>query len=198
MSDSAPTSSSNAPKDNDTIAHLLEQMADLLEFKDENPFKIRSYRSAAEAIKDMDSPIADLAVAGGAAELQKVPGIGKSISTQIIEIVNTGTSPLLEALTHDTPVSVLDLRKISGVGLKTAQTLFRDFGIKSLPDLKRFAEGGGLKSVPGMGEKTLGRVLRSLDRVLPAPAVETISVPVDPSEANPDNPDDPGPEFHHS
>ncbi|HEY6330322.1 MAG TPA: helix-hairpin-helix domain-containing protein, partial [Blastocatellia bacterium] len=118
-------------------------------------------------IRDLDTPIAEIA-AKGVAELQKVPGIGKSISTQVVELVNTGRSPLFESLTADTPVTVLDLRKISGVGLKTAQALFRDFGIKSLPELKAFAEAGGLKSVPGMGEKTIGRVLRSLERVMPA------------------------------
>jgi DNA polymerase (family X) len=167
MGDSAPTALRPSAIDNEEIARVLEQMADLLEFKDENFFKVRSYRTASEAVKDLDTPIAGI-VAKGVAELQKVPGIGKSISTQIVELVNTGKSPLFESLTADTPVTVLDLRKISGVGLKTAQALFRDFGIKSLPELRAFADSGGLKSVPGMGEKTVGRVLRSLDRALPA------------------------------
>jgi|ERR1700733_2991131 DNA polymerase (family 10) len=154
------------PIQNSDVARLLEQMADLLEFKDENPFKVRSYRSAAEAVKDLDVPIAAIAIKGGAVDLQKIPGIGKSISTQIMEIVQTGTSPLFELLTQSTPASVLDLRKVSGIGLKTAQILFRDFGIKSLLELKHFADGGGLRSVPGLGDKTVDRVLRSLDRLL--------------------------------
>lgn len=166
MSDSAPTDLQPSVMSNEEIARLLDRMADLLEFKDENFFKVRSYRTASEAVKDLDTPIAAIA-AKGVDELQKVPGIGKSISTQIVELVNTGKSPLFESLTADTPATVLDLRKISGIGLKTAQALFRDFGIKSLPELKTFADAGGLKSVPGMGEKTIGRVLRSLERVLP-------------------------------
>jgi DNA polymerase (family X) len=157
------------PIQNSDVARLVEQMADLLEFKDENPFKVRSYRSAAEAIKDLDVPIAGIALKGGAADLQKIPGIGKSISTQIMEIVQSGASPLFELLTKDTPASVLDLRKVSGIGLKTAQILFRDFGIKSLAELKHFADGGGLRSVPGLGDKTVDRVLRSLDRLLSQP-----------------------------
>jgi len=68
-------------------------------------------------------------------------------------------------LSRDTPITVLDLRRISGIGLKTAQALVSDFGIKSLDDLRRFADGGGLLSVPGIGEKTVERVKRSLARI---------------------------------
>jgi DNA polymerase/3'-5' exonuclease PolX len=64
---------------------------------------------------------------------------------------------------------VLDLRRVSGIGLKTAQLLYRDFGIKSLGELKSLAESGGLKSVPGLGEKTLARITKSLERLLCEP-----------------------------
>jgi DNA polymerase (family 10) len=101
----------------------------------------------------------------GASELQKIPGIGKSISSQIIEIIQTGTSSFLEALKEEVPETVLDLRRVSGVGLKTSQALYRDFGIKSLEELKEFADGGGLLSVPGLGEKTIGRIKSSLARI---------------------------------
>ncbi len=142
----------------------------MLEFKEENPFKIRSYQTAAETIDAMESPIADAVYRGGAAELQKIPGIGKAISGQIVEIVKTGRSSYFEELTRDAPATVLDLRRVSGVGLKTAQLLYRDFGIKSLTELRSFAENGGLSSVPGMGEKTLARVTASLARLLSEPA----------------------------
>jgi len=137
----------------------------MLEFKNENPFKLRSYQMAAETIGSMGTPIAEIA-AGGADELQKIPGIGKTISAQILEVVQTGKSQYFEELTADVPATVLDLRKVSGVGLKTAQLLYRDFGVKSLEELKTLAEGGGLTSVPGLGEKTIARIKKALERLL--------------------------------
>jgi len=113
----------------------------------------------------MGTPIAEIA-AGGADELQKIPGIGKTISAQILEVVQTGKSQYFEELSADVPATVLDLRKVSGVGLKTAQLLYRDFGVKSLEELKTLAEGGGLTSVPGLGEKTIARIKKALERLL--------------------------------
>jgi DNA polymerase (family 10) len=144
---------------------VLQQIADMLEFKNENPFKLRSYQMAAETIGSMGTPIAEIA-AGGADELQKIPGIGKTISAQILEVVQTGKSQYFEELSADVPATVLDLRKVSGVGLKTAQLLYRDFGVKSLEELKTLAEGGGLTSVPGLGEKTIARIKKALERLL--------------------------------
>src|SRR5918912_4287018 len=147
--------------DNRDVAGVLERISDLLEFKDENPFKLRSYRVAAETIAEMQQPVAEIA-ARGAASLQELPGIGKSLSAQIIEIVQTGTSSFFEELKEEVPESVLELRRVSGIGLKTSQQLYRDFGIKSLDELKAFAEGGGLESVPGLGDKTAARIKSSL------------------------------------
>lgn len=156
---------SGPARDNSEVARVLAQVAGLLEFRNENAFKVRSYSMAAETISGMSRPAAEIVSQGGAEELQKIPGIGKSISAQIVEIIATGTSPYLETLKQETPVSVLDLRRVSGIGLKTAQLLYKDFGIKSLEELRTFAEGGGLTSVPGLGEKTAARITRSLSRL---------------------------------
>ena len=151
--------------DNAEVARVLQQIADMLEFKNENPFKLRSYQMAAETIGSMGTQVADIVTRGGAGELQKLPGIGKTISAQIIEIIETGKSSYFEELTKDVPASVLGLRRVSGIGLKTAQLLYRDFDIKSLDELKSFAESGALSSVPGLGEKTTARVIASLSRL---------------------------------
>jgi len=158
-------SDSSDKPDNPAVARVLNDIAGILEFKDENAFKIRSYRMAAETIDTMQDQVAELAQRGGAAELQKIQGIGKGISAQIVEIVQTGKSSYFEELTLDLPATVLDLRRVSGIGLKTAQLLYRDFGIKSLPELKVFAEDGGLTSVPGLGEKTTARIKGSIARI---------------------------------
>src|SRR5262249_28754484 len=142
----------------------------MLEFKNENQFKFRSYQMAAETIGSMGTPVADIAAAGGAADLQKIPGIGKTISAQILEIVQTGKSSYFEEFTVDVPAPLLALAGVSGIGLKTAQLLYRDLEVKSLEDLKRLEEGGGLGSVPGLGEKTVERIKKSLGRLLDKPA----------------------------
>ena len=152
--------------DNQKIAQILNQIAGMLEFRDENAFKLKAYSMAAETIDSLQVPIAEMVERGGAAELQKIPGIGKGISSQIVEIVQTGGSTYLDDLSKEIPVSVLDLRRVSGVGLKTAELLYRDFGVKSLDELKSLLEGGGLKSVPGLGEKTIERIKRSLARLM--------------------------------
>lgn len=164
MSEPAPQAGKPSA-DNAAVARVLQQIAEMLEFKNENPFKFRSYQMAAETVGSMGTPIAEIA-ARGAGELQQIPGIGKTISAQIIEIIQTGKSSYFEELTTDTPATVLDLRRVSGIGLKTARVLYRDFGIKSLDELKTFAEGGGLASVPGIGDKTIERITRSLGRLL--------------------------------
>lgn len=153
------------PIDNAQVAEVLKQIADMLEFQNENPFKFRSYQMAAEIVGSMGTPVAEIVTRGGAGELQKIPGIGKTISAQIIEIIETGKSSYFEELTKDVPASVLGLRRVSGIGLKTAQLLYRDFNIKSLDELKSFAESGALSSVPGLGEKTVARVTASLSRL---------------------------------
>jgi DNA polymerase (family 10) len=165
MCDPNPKYEGKLAIDNREVASVLNRIADLLEFNDENPFKLRSYRMAAETVDEMQASVAEMAARGGPAELQKIPGIGKSISALIVEIVQTGTSSYLQSLAEETPETVLDLRRVSGIGLKTSQTLFRDFGIKSLEDLKAFTEGGGLASVAGLGEKTIARIKSSLARI---------------------------------
>ena len=165
MEESGDQEQGDSSRDNAGVARMLQQIADMLEFKNENPFKLRSYQMAAETIGSMGAPIAEIAERGGAGGLQQIPGIGKTISAQILEIVQTGKSSYFEELTQDIPATVLDLRRVSGIGLKTAQLLYRDFGVKSLEELKSLAEGGGLTSVPGLGEKTLSRIVRSLSRL---------------------------------
>jgi len=158
-------SDSPAKLDNPAVARILDDIAGIMEFKDENAFKIRSYRMAAETIETMHDQVAELAQRGGAQELQKIQGIGKGISAQIVEIVQTGKSSYFEELTRDLPATVLDLRRVSGIGLKTAQLLYRELGIKSLPELKVFAESGGLTSVSGLGEKSVARIKASIARL---------------------------------
>jgi DNA polymerase (family 10) len=150
---------------NQEIANVFHRIADLMEFGDGNPFKLRSYRTAAEVIEDTTTPLAQMVAEGGVARLRELPGVGDAISKKIIEILETGTCHLYEELKAETPVTVLDLARVEGIGLKTAQLLYRQFKLTNLDDFARFVGGGGLDSVPRLGEKAQARIRASLKQL---------------------------------
>ena len=147
--------------DNQQIADIFRRIAELMELKDENPFKIRSYRLAADTLEDYHESVAELA-GKGLKELLTIPGIGKGIGSSIIELVNTGTCSAYDQIRSEVPESALDMLRISGVGMKTAQKLFRNYQIKSLDELEAFAATGRLESLAGLGKKSVERILRSI------------------------------------
>jgi DNA polymerase (family 10) len=149
--------------DNEAIAQKFNRLADLMEIRGDDAFRIRSYRNAADMIETWPVEVGKIAREGGAKALQEIPGVGKAISGKIIELVEKGTFDAWEKLTQETPETVLDLLKVSGIGQKTAATLHQKFKISSLDDLKKFVAGGGLELVDGVGEKSAERIKRSLN-----------------------------------
>ena len=150
---------------NESIARRFSQLANLLEIRGEDPFRIRSYRNAAEIIETWPVPLGKIAVEDGARGLQEIPGVGKAISGKIIELLDKGTFEAWEKLTAETPATVLDLLTVSGIGLKTAATLHQKFKISTLADLRAFVAGGGLEMVDGIGEKSAERIRESIKRL---------------------------------
>ena len=149
---------------NEDIARRFNQMASLMEVRGEDPFRLRSYRMAAEAIETWPTPMAEIAGEQGLAGLMDIPGVGKALAGKIVELVETGTFEAWERLTAETPATVLDLLELPGVGPKTAAMLHQKFKIASLDELRKFAEGGGLEMVDGIGPKTAERIRDSLSR----------------------------------
>lgn len=150
--------------DNEAIAQRFAQLAALMEIRGDDPFRLRSYRNAAEAIETWPTPMADIASNEGVEGLQNVPGVGKAIAGKIMELLDRGTFDVWERLTAETPASVLDLLELPGIGPKTAANLHQKFKIASLKDLKAFVAGGGLDQVDGIGPKTAARIKESLRR----------------------------------
>ena len=150
---------------NEEIAERFYRLANLMEIRGEDRFRIRSYRNAAETIETWPTPLKRIASEEGLKGLQSIPGIGKAISGKIIELLEKGTFDAWEKLTAETPATVLDLLKVSGIGLKTASILYQQFKISSLTDLKQFVAGGGLELVDGVGEKSAERIKASLERL---------------------------------
>src|SRR5215813_6740471 len=149
---------------NEDIARRFNQMASLTEVRGEDAFRVRSYRMAAEAIETWPTEMTDIVGEKGLAGLLEIPGVGKALAGKIVELVETGTFEAWEKLTAETPVPVLDLLELPGVGPKTAAMFHQKFKISSLDELKKFAEGGGLEMVDGIGPKTAERIKRNLER----------------------------------
>jgi DNA polymerase (family 10) len=148
--------------DNEAIAERFERLANLMEIRGDDQFRIRSYRNAAQMIETWPTPLKRIAAEEGAKGLQTLPGVGKAISSKIIELLERGTFDAWEKLILETPESTLDLLRVGGIGLKTASTLHQQFKIASLDDLKSFVAGGGLEMVDGVGEKSAERIRESL------------------------------------
>jgi DNA polymerase (family X) len=147
---------------NEEIARKFERLAVLMEIRGEDKFRVRSYRNAAEVIETWPRALSEIAREGGLKGLQELPGVGKAISSKVVEMLARGTFEAYEKLTAETPETVLDLLDVSGVGIKTAATLYQRFKISSLGDLGRFVAGGGLELVDGVGERSAERIEESL------------------------------------
>ena len=147
---------------NDEIAQKFERLAVLMEIRGEDKFRVRSYRNAAEVIETWPRQLSEVAREGGLKGLQELPGVGKAISSKIVELLGRGTFEAYERLTAETPETVLDLLEVSGVGIRTAAALYQRFKISSLEDLAKFVAGGGLELVDGVGERVAERIEESL------------------------------------
>ncbi|HEY8227172.1 MAG TPA: helix-hairpin-helix domain-containing protein [Pyrinomonadaceae bacterium] len=149
--------------DNQEIARRFYQLSTLMEIRGDDPFRLRSYRNAAEAIEVWPTPLKQIAEQEGSEGLQGIPGVGKAIAGKVIELLQKGTFDAWERLTAETPATVLELMEIPGIGPKTAAMLHQRFKVSSRDDLKKFVAGGGLAMVDGIGPKTEERIRETLE-----------------------------------
>jgi DNA polymerase (family 10) len=148
---------------NQEIARRFYRLSALMEIRGDDPFRLRSYRNAAEAIEVWPTSLKEIAEKEGLAGLQEIPGVGKAIAGKVIDLLERGTFDAWERLVAETPETVLDLTEIPGIGPKTAALLHQRFKVSSLPELKAFITGGGLDMVDGIGPKTAERIKQALD-----------------------------------
>ena len=136
------------------VADAFELMADLLEFKGENPFRVRAYRNAARAIRDLPESVASI-VAADPHRLTEIDGIGKAVSDKTAVLIQTGVLPQLEALKQEIPGSVLAMLRIPGVGPKKAAALYHQLGLTTLEELQAACEAGRVRELKGAGSISL-------------------------------------------
>jgi DNA polymerase (family 10) len=144
--------------DNLAIARVLAEIGDLLELKNENPFKIRAYRNAAESAAHAGERLSDLTPAQRLA----IPGIGKDLSAKIGELIETGAIAYHHELLQEFPATILDLLHLQGVGPKTAALLYRQLNIRTLDELEIAIREGRLRTVKGLGAKKEAQLLRAV------------------------------------
>lgn len=136
---------------NADVARKLLEIRTLMEMAGESFYKYMAFEKAAASVENA-APLADLVASG---EHLKLPSIGKSIGGAIEQLVRTGTSDQLEELYKRFPPSILEVLGVSGIGTKTAATLFSEYGIASLSDLEAAIASGTLAGVPRLGPKTI-------------------------------------------
>jgi DNA polymerase (family 10) len=147
------------PVHNADIARVFDDIADLLELGDENPFRVRAYRNAARIVGSLGLDIAGTLAAGK--PLPKIPGVGADLAGKLAEIVATGTCALLEKLRKQFGPGVAELMRLPGLGPKRVRILHDSLNVHSLAEVATAAESGQIRELPGFGEKTELQILEA-------------------------------------
>ena len=144
---------------NQEIVRIFNDIADLLEIKGENPFRIRAYRRAALNIESLSTDIASTPKD----ELMKIPGIGQDLAGKILEYIQTGKMQAYEDLKKEVPEGLSGLLSVPSLGPKTAKLLFEKLQVKDLDDLARLAREHKLIGLPGIKEKTEENIIKGIE-----------------------------------
>ena len=146
---------------NTAIAKVFQDMADLLELKGENVFKIRAYQRAARTFEHLPKEIEVILQEGE--DLQTIPGVGEAIAKKTIELVNTGKLRVYEELKAEFPEGITTLLEIPGIGPKTANRLSNELGVKSVDDLEQAVKDGRVAGLFRLGDKTADNILQQIE-----------------------------------
>lgn len=141
------------------IATVLEEIATLLELKDENPFKIRAYANAARSLETWGGNVSELQ---DEEALAKIPGIGKAIAAKVKELAATGSLQYLKELRAEFPATILELFSIPNLGAKKIKALYEKLQISSIEQLQKACESGRVAELPGFGETTQTKLCQAI------------------------------------
>ncbi len=150
------------PLHNSDIADKFNRVADLLDIKGENPYRIRAYRNAAQTISGLSRSVAESVE--NEEDLSELSGIGKDLAGKIEEIVKTGGLEQLRQLEKEVPTGLLQLLSIEDLGPKRVKQLHEEIGVKSIEDLEKAAKEGKIQQMEGFGKKTAEKILEAIER----------------------------------
>ncbi|OGO60362.1 MAG: hypothetical protein A2032_02780 [Chloroflexi bacterium RBG_19FT_COMBO_49_13] len=145
---------------NQQLAKIFQTIADLLEIKGENIYKILAYRKAADSLSNLSQDVNEIRRQG---KLTEVDGVGKAIAEKIDELLTTGRLSFLEKLEEEVPAGLAELLQVPDLGPKKVALFWKELGITSLIELGNAAREGKLRNLPGMGEKSEAKIIAGID-----------------------------------
>lgn len=145
---------------NKEIAERFNEIADILELRGENVFRVNAYRRAAQNIEGLSRNVEEIAEEG---TLHELPGIGKDLEGKIMEYLESGEIDFLAELRKETPQILLDMLRVPGIGPKTAVRLHKELGIHSLDELRQAALEHRIQDLPKMKAKTEDNILKGIE-----------------------------------
>ena len=147
--------------DNKSIATVFNETADLMEINGDDPFRIRSYRRAAEMLEGLPQQVSDLA--GDLKKLLEIPGIGKGMAANVQELSQSGKLQLHVDLLQKYRPSLLELLKIQGLGPKTIALIWSAFQVSDLAGVEKLAKEGKLRTLPRLSEKSEQKIVKAIE-----------------------------------
>jgi len=147
--------------ENIEIAQVLDELADLLEIRGSNPFRIRAYRNAVRTVKGQTRSLRQMLEEGE--DLTELPAIGKDMASHIQEIVETGSLGRLDDLAREVPRSLVELVKLDGVGPKKAKKLWEELDVTTVDGLEAELEKGTVQKLEGFGAKTVEKIADAIE-----------------------------------
>ncbi len=148
--------------DKNEIIKILENIADLMEFKGENPFKISAFRNGANILRGSEENIEKLIETK---QLSNIKGIGKSLQSVIYEFHDSGQSTLLSGMKSDVPEGIEDLLRVRGLGPKKIKILYSNLGISNIDELEYACKENRLSLLKGFGAATQKKILTEIEKL---------------------------------
>jgi DNA polymerase (family 10) len=147
---------------NEDIAAIFDDVADMLEIGGENFFRVRAYRNAARAVRDFPVAIGDLS----RDRFREIPGFGTDLASKLAVLLETGDLPIRTELMRTFPIGLLELKQLPGLGPKRIKLLADRLGIRNRDELKQAVEAGLLRTIRGFGARMEEQLLKALARDL--------------------------------
>ncbi len=145
---------------NKSAAQALEEVATLMRIAGENDFKAIAFDKAARTVESLEEPLVTVIDEG---RIMSIPGIGKSIASDLVALKETGTMPVLESLRASIPEALVQWLEISGLGPKNISKIHKALEITTFDELKAACLDGTVAALPGLGEKSAAKILKSIE-----------------------------------
>lgn len=140
------------------VAEIFLRIGDMLDYLDENTFKVRAYWHAAEVLRHLDEPLGEIAARG---ELNRLRGVGEAIEGKVGEILETGTCKIYEELKAEVPEGIQALLSSSGLPPRLVRTAVSRLGVSSLLTLREAVLTADLSGLGNLNQGEQAEVLRA-------------------------------------